>query len=74
MRVAKFDTQAKVFQPLPGGIISKLDVSPSTFFYDHTVLISMNSFAPHGILFFTSRLVFLKLSEYSYSPGSVSIT
>lgn len=51
MRVAKFDTQAKVFQPLSGGVISKLDVSPSTFFCDHTVLIFLNSCAPRGNFF-----------------------
>ena len=60
MRVAKFDTQAKVFQPLPGGVISKLDVPPSTFFYDHTVLMYLNSFAPHGILFFYFQTDFSK--------------
>lgn len=52
MRVAKFDTQAKVFQPFSGGVISKLDVSPSTFFCDHTVLIFLNSCAPHGNFFY----------------------
>lgn len=52
-RVAKFDTQAKVFQPLSGGVISKLDVSPSTFFCDHTVLIFLNFFcAPCGNFFY----------------------